>query len=184
MARPARALTSPACLSPPQTHKLLMSDGQLTEAQIAECKEAFSLFKDGDVTITTKELQDIINKLRDIINKVDTDGTIDFLSQVKAEASALPTKNDAPPESTDIYSKCVLVTGGVGFVGSHVAEALLTEGREVVVYDIFNSGHLPHLTLTLTTDPNPDPNLSLTLARDHQECREAGERSPLAAHRG
>ena len=107
-----------------------------------------------------------------------------LLSQVKAEASALPTKNDAPPESTDIYSKCVLVTGGVGFVGSHVAEALLTEGREVVVYDIFNSGHLPHLTLTLTTDPNPDPNLSLTLARDHQECREAGERSPFAAHRG
>ena len=105
-------------------------------------------------------------------------------SQVKAEASALPTKNDAPPESTDIYSKCVLVTGGVGFVGSHIAEALLTEGREVVVYDIFNSGHLPHLTLTLTTDPNPDPNLSLTLARDHQECREAGERSPFAAHRG
>ena len=103
--------------------------------------------------------------------------------QVKA-ASALPTKNDALPESTDIYSKCVLVTGGVGFVGSHIAEALLTEGREVVVYDIFNSGHPPHLTLTLTTDPNPDPNLSLTLARDHQECREAGERSPLAAHRG
>jgi len=39
----------------------------------------------------------------------------------------------------DMYSKCVLVTGGVGFVGSHIAEALLTEGREVVVYDIFNS---------------------------------------------
>ena len=77
--------------------------------------------------------------------------------QVKA-ASALPTKSDALPESTDIYSKCVLVTGGVGFVGSHIAEALLTEGREVVVYDIFNSGHPPHLTLTLTTDPNPDPN--------------------------
>ena len=111
-----------------------MGDGQLTEAQIAKCKEAVSLFKDGDVTITTQELQDIINKLRDIIYKVDADGTID----------------DALPESTDIYSKCVLVTGGVGFVGSHIAEALLTEGREVVVYDIFNSGHLPHLTLTLT----------------------------------
>ena len=56
-----------------------MGDGQLTEAQIAKCKEAFSLFKDGDGTITTKELQDIINKLRDIINKVDADGsTIDL----------------------------------------------------------------------------------------------------------
>ena len=54
-----------------------MGDGQLTEAQIAKCKEAVSLFKDGDVTITTQELQDIINKLRDI-DKVDADGTIDF----------------------------------------------------------------------------------------------------------
>ncbi len=32
-----------------------------------------------------------------------------------------------------------MVTGGVGFVGSHIAEALLREGRKVVVYDIFNS---------------------------------------------
>ena len=77
MARPARALTPPACLATAE-HKLLMSDEQLTEAQITKCKEAFSLFKDGDGTITTKELQDIINKLRDIINKVDADGTIDF----------------------------------------------------------------------------------------------------------
>ena len=40
---------------------------------------------------------------------------------------------------TEEYCECVMVTGGVGFVGSHIAEALLREGRKVVVYDIFNS---------------------------------------------
>lgn len=37
------------------------------------------------------------------------------------------------------FCKAVLVTGGVGFVGSHIAEALLRDGIKVVVYDIFNS---------------------------------------------
>lgn len=40
---------------------------------------------------------------------------------------------------TEEYCKSVLVTGGVGFVGSHIAEALLHLGIKVVVYDIFNS---------------------------------------------
>mmetsp|Transcript_30481 Transcript_30481/g.46161 ORF Transcript_30481/g.46161 Transcript_30481/m.46161 type:complete len:362 (+) Transcript_30481:50-1135(+) len=40
---------------------------------------------------------------------------------------------------TEEYCRCVMVTGGVGFVGSHIAEALLREGRDVVVFDIFNS---------------------------------------------
>ena len=39
----------------------------------------------------------------------------------------------------EYISGCVLVTGGCGFVGSHVVEALLREGRNVVVYDMFNS---------------------------------------------
>ena len=41
---------------------------------------------------------------------------------------------------TDEYTKCVLVTGAVGFVGSHIAETLLREEHvKVVAYDIFNS---------------------------------------------
>ena len=40
---------------------------------------------------------------------------------------------------TEEYTLSVLVTGGVGFVGSHIAESLLRTGSKVVVYDIFNS---------------------------------------------
>ncbi|HEX5011739.1 MAG TPA: NAD-dependent epimerase/dehydratase family protein, partial [Planctomycetota bacterium] len=36
--------------------------------------------------------------------------------------------------------KAVLVTGGAGFIGSHVADALLARGDEVVVVDDLSSG--------------------------------------------
>lgn len=45
--------------------------------------------------------------------------------------------------------KKALVTGGAGFIGSHLSEALLEEGFSVVVLDNFSSGHpqnLEHLT--------------------------------------
>ena len=35
----------------------------------------------------------------------------------------------------------VLVTGGAGFIGSHIAEAYLEEGWEVVVLDDLSRGH-------------------------------------------
>lgn len=42
-------------------------------------------------------------------------------------------------------SQAVLVTGGAGFIGSHLVEFFLQEGRRVVVIDNLSSGHLEDL---------------------------------------
>ena len=38
-----------------------------------------------------------------------------------------------------------LVTGGAGFIGSHLSERLLREGNEVVIIDNFNSYYKPEI---------------------------------------
>jgi UDP-glucuronate 4-epimerase len=40
-----------------------------------------------------------------------------------------------------IYSKKILLTGGAGFIGSHVAQALLRRGDTVIIVDNFNDAY-------------------------------------------
>lgn len=44
----------------------------------------------------------------------------------------------------------VLVTGGAGFIGSHVADALLAAGHEVVILDNLHTGHMENVPSAAT----------------------------------
>ncbi len=45
----------------------------------------------------------------------------------------------------EIKRKKILVTGGAGFIGSHLCERLLKEGTEVVILDDFSTGKMANL---------------------------------------
>jgi UDP-glucose 4-epimerase len=42
-------------------------------------------------------------------------------------------------------AKHIVVTGGAGFIGSHLTERLLNDGKKVVVIDDLSTGHLGNL---------------------------------------
>ena len=63
----------------------------------------------------------------------------------------------------------VLVTGGAGFIGSHLVERLLAEGKSVVVIDDCSTGRLENLSAARAF-----PGLRIVEAKV-SECRELGE---------
>ncbi len=56
----------------------------------------------------------------------------------------------------------VLITGGAGFIGSHLAEAYLDRGDEVFIIDDLSTGSLANL-LHLQEDPGKSDRLFITI---------------------
>ncbi|TGL86823.1 SDR family oxidoreductase [Leptospira congkakensis] len=50
-------------------------------------------------------------------------------------------------------AKRILITGGAGFIGSHLAETLLNEGNQIIVLDNFHTGRKENL-IHLLSHPN------------------------------
>ena len=62
--------------------------------------------------------------------------------------------------------KHILVTGGAGFIGSHLAERLLADGKKVVVIDDFSTGSLENLRSV-----KKNPRLKIVRSKI-SECKE------------
>jgi UDP-glucose 4-epimerase len=64
----------------------------------------------------------------------------------------------------------VLITGGAGFIGSHLADRLLDEGHQVLVIDNYATGRRDNLTerdgLTIVEDTIEDPDVVLEAFED------------------
>src|SRR4051794_23956502 len=70
-----------------------------------------------------------------------------------------------------------LITGGAGFIGSHLADALIAQGDEVVLLDNFSTGrrenveHLLELpSVTLVEGSTLDPELLDAIFADVDDC--------------
>lgn len=77
----------------------------------------------------------------------------------------------------DFQSKKVLVTGGAGFIGSHLVDGLLSRGAKVRVLDDFSTGHRRNLEHCLERIDLLEGDI-----RDLQTCRRACEGVDFVFH--
>jgi len=80
---------------------------------------------------------------------------------------------------SELGGKRVLVTGGAGFIGSHLVDALLARGAHVRVFDNFSTGHRSNLAHCQN-----DIELIEGDLRDFDECVRACATMTLILHQG
>jgi len=73
----------------------------------------------------------------------------------------------------------VLITGGAGFIGSHLAEVLLTQGKEVCVIDDLSTGSLANIA---PLRDNPQFHFTRASIRDSGELERLVERVDFIYH--
>lgn len=75
----------------------------------------------------------------------------------------------------------ILVTGGAGFIGSNLCEALLKRGDDVVCLDNFSTGHIENI-LPLCKDYPESFKLIVGDIRNMDDCRKAVDRCEYVLH--
>ena len=73
----------------------------------------------------------------------------------------------------------VLITGGAGFIGSHLAELYLKEGQQVFVIDDLSTGSIENIE---HLKPNPNFQYYLDTITNRQLLRELIDKCDLIVH--
>lgn len=80
---------------------------------------------------------------------------------------------------TDLKGKKILITGGAGFIGSNLSEALLQIGAQVTVLDNFATGHQHNIAPFIS---NPNFTLITGDIRDLETCHTASANKDFILH--
>lgn len=83
--------------------------------------------------------------------------------------------------------KCWLVTGGAGFIGSHIVETLLKLNQRVVSLDNYSNGYEANLE-SVQENVSTSEFANLQIIRgdlaDYEACEEATREAELVLHQG